>query len=173
MTFCDFKIRNLGDNIHQHSVQCALPINLLNEKFFIVLWFWLLFLTCVTIFNFITWIKTMFPQYRRTSIGKYLRSQVKLGDSEKEVAAFNKFVLEYCHLDGAFIFQILRRNSNFIAASDIISSLWFRFCEHLNEPNYVIRASRFGKDSIELGMNDKDDEKRPLGLRFHTPNSSV
>lgn len=26
VTFCDFKIRNLGDNIHQHSVQCALPV---------------------------------------------------------------------------------------------------------------------------------------------------
>jgi len=26
VTFCDFTIRNMGDNIHKHSVQCALPV---------------------------------------------------------------------------------------------------------------------------------------------------
>ena len=26
VTFCDFTIRNLGDNLHKHSVQCALPV---------------------------------------------------------------------------------------------------------------------------------------------------
>lgn len=32
VTFCDFTIRNLGDNLHKHSVQCALPVNYKNIK---------------------------------------------------------------------------------------------------------------------------------------------
>jgi hypothetical protein len=34
VTFCDFTIRNMGDNIHKHSVQCALPVIILINFFF-------------------------------------------------------------------------------------------------------------------------------------------
>jgi innexin len=32
VTMCDFTIRNLGENNHQNTIQCTLPINLYNEK---------------------------------------------------------------------------------------------------------------------------------------------
>lgn len=177
ITFCDFKIRNLGDNIHQHSVQCALPINLFNEKFFIVLWFWLIFLTIITVCNFISWIKTMFRSYRYKSITKYLRVHGKLGESEKDKEMFDTFVNDYCYLDGAFICQILRRNSNYITTSEIICSLWSRFCvdfaRHqryggqvggLTSSGTAAACHKVSNDSVEIGMNEYEEnpEKKPL-----------
>ena len=35
VTMCDFTIRTLGENNHQNSIQCTLPINLFNENIFI------------------------------------------------------------------------------------------------------------------------------------------
>lgn len=174
ITFCDFKIRNLGDNIHQHSVQCALPINLFNEKFFIVLWFWLIFLTVVTIFNFISWIKTMFPLYRRNSIAKYLRVHGKLLDSEKEQEMFEIFVNDYCYLDGAFIFQILRRNSNYITTSEVICALWSIFSSEKYVMNYRNDA-RVSKnvDEVEIGMENYEETPEKKPLRFVPNNTDV
>ena len=54
LTLCDFDIRTLG-NVHHHTVQCVLPINALNEKIFIFLWFWMVLLICASIINISYW----------------------------------------------------------------------------------------------------------------------
>ena len=144
-----------------------------NEKFFIVLWFWLLFLLAITVFNFFSWFKILFRSVRRKTIAKYLRSHNKLGSSDKEKDMFNSFVDVYCHLDGAFIFSIIRRNTNYITTSEIISNLYTKYC-----PDYIRsqNASRFNigskknddsnTDSVGIGMIDYDDqvEKTPFRI---------
>jgi hypothetical protein len=169
VTFCDFKIRNLGDNIHQHSVQCALPINLFNEKFFIMFWFWLIILTIFTISSFLNWFKIVVPSYRKNTIAKYLRSHSKLGDNEKDKEMLNTFVNEYCHLDGAFIFQIIRNNSNFITTSEIICTLWSKYCreyfrhhQKINILNSQKTSQNEKNESVEIGIIDYDEEQEKL-----------
>lgn len=166
MTFCDFKIRNLGDNIHQHSVQCALPINLFNEKFFIFLWFWLVLLACITIVNFFNWLTVMVPSFRKRSISKYLRSHNKLGNTDKDQEMLDAFVNEFCHLDGAFIFAIIRRNSNYITTSEIICSLWSKYCRDFNRSHPGFKSIVINKNDNDnnIGMIDYDEtpEKAPF-----------
>ncbi|CAI5438795.1 unnamed protein product [Caenorhabditis angaria] len=49
-TMCDFDIRNKG-SIQQYSIQCVLPMNMLNEKIFLILFYWLIVLLFITIYN--------------------------------------------------------------------------------------------------------------------------
>ncbi len=130
-----------------------------------MLWFWLLFLTFITIINFVSWMKTVSSKYRQASVAKYLRAQGKLGDTEKEKEMLALFVNEYCYLDGAFIFQILRRNSNYITTSEIISALWSKYCRDYSRQAYVSKHEVPLDDvskHVEIGMNNYSDEKQPL-----------
>jgi len=54
--FCDFKIRTLGDRMHNFSVQCAVPINIFLEKIFIFLWVWFFILNFINVFSILKWL---------------------------------------------------------------------------------------------------------------------
>jgi hypothetical protein len=76
---CNFAVRNLADNIHTYTVQCSLPINLFNEKIFLIIWFWLYFTTLCTLFGFFYWISSFFyPQFYKSHIVRYLSSMKRI-----------------------------------------------------------------------------------------------
>ena len=50
VTLCDFKVRGQDmANVHPYTVQCVLPINLYNEKIYVYLWFWMIFVAGVSV----------------------------------------------------------------------------------------------------------------------------
>ena len=65
VTLCEFSIRyqsrvhqyvTQSTPVHQYVVQCALSINLFNEKIFLFLWFWLVFVAVVTLGDLLAWL---------------------------------------------------------------------------------------------------------------------
>jgi len=75
VTLCDFEILQLG-NIHRHTVQCVLPINLFNEKIYVLVWFWFVAVACVNILSIGRWALTIGLPSRRI---RYVRRHLKVG----------------------------------------------------------------------------------------------
>ena len=51
VTKCTFHKYGPSGNIQRHDAQCVLPINILNEKIYVFLWFWFVILTVLTVFD--------------------------------------------------------------------------------------------------------------------------
>jgi innexin len=54
VTLCEFKVRGQDmANVHPYTVQCVLPINIYNEKIYVFLWFWLIFVASVSVLRWV------------------------------------------------------------------------------------------------------------------------
>ncbi|XP_013415376.1 innexin unc-9 [Lingula anatina] len=124
VTLCDFKIRQLGGNIHRHTVQCALPINMFNEKIYIFIWFWLVFVCIATVFGFLTWISVFFTNERKQFVMKNLLLKNRIMGTEDDRQLCKAFIHDYLRQDGVWALKLLNRNSNDVIVAEFTAELW-------------------------------------------------
>ena len=131
VTICDFRIRRLG-NVQRYAVQCVLPINLLNEKIYIFLYFWMLLLAILTFFSLLRW--TLFSSSRRQRY-HYIKKKIITGcaafdkvgrRSQKD--AIKDFVDNYLRQDGVFLLRLISDNVDNITTDDLILQVWRQYC---------------------------------------------
>ena len=77
-TLCDFFVYEPNRKIHEYTVQCILPMNVLLEKFYILIWFWLIFLSIVTLWNLLSWIYELTFSPIAKFLHKYLTIQSQM-----------------------------------------------------------------------------------------------
>ena len=123
VTMCDFKVRHLG-NIQRYTVQCVLPINLFNEKIYLFIWFWMVFVAALTCFSLLSWImRVSFRSDCHHYIRKHLRLMDKIErESDKKMAT--GFVDKYLRQDGVFVMRLVGHNTNAITVTEFLCSLW-------------------------------------------------
>ncbi|XP_011441809.3 innexin unc-9 isoform X3 [Magallana gigas] len=123
VTLCDFQIRQVT-NLQQYTVQCVLPINLFNEKIYIFLWFWLVFVCILSCYSLTNWMWHMvFPTTRIQYVRKFLKLMERLGTGpDRKLAA--RFVMDYLRHDGVFTLRLIGKNSSDIVVAEIVSELW-------------------------------------------------
>ena len=128
VTFCDFKIRVLG-NIHAYTVQCSLPMNLLNEMIFIFLWFWFFFVGAFTVGSLLIWIWTsLYMPSQRKDVKRRLMARDKIDCDEKKKRV-GKFVDEYLRKDGCFILKLVTRNASDLVTAELLAGIWDNYCD--------------------------------------------
>uniref|UniRef100_A0A8R1HL30 Innexin n=2 Tax=Caenorhabditis japonica TaxID=281687 RepID=A0A8R1HL30_CAEJA len=125
VTLCDFEIRVLG-NVHRHTVQCVLVINMLTEKIFIFLWLWLTVLAIVTALNLIFWFVALVSNTcRENFVAKHLDIQ-----SDQ----ISRFVHRFLRADGVFLLQMIASHSGNLMAAKVTEQLWLIFIRRSGKP---------------------------------------
>jgi hypothetical protein len=167
ITMCRFIIRTLGDNIQPFDVQCLLPINIYNEKIFLLIWFWLAFVAAASVYGLIKWFYYFTTNSRRNFIQRYLQAnEIRYCKSSMTVISSNSeqdepttpkkhledFVENYCRQDGLLLLRIIKKNTNNVIAGEIICALW---------DNWKVMP--------QIRFNKSDNGGRIMGLGGESP----
>lgn len=145
VTLCDFQIRQIT-NVQHYTVQCVLPINLFNEKIYIFMWFWIVFVSILNCYSLTNWMWHMlFPTSRVTFVRKFLKIMEKLNSGPERKMA-RRFVTEYLRHDGVFTLRLIGKNSSDIVVAEIIAGLWDMY---KNKKSIQMRSNLNGHDEGE------------------------
>nr|AFC34070.1 INX10 [Hirudo verbana] len=123
ITMCDLKVRRLG-NVQRYTVQCVLPINLFNEKIYLFIWFWMIFVVIATAASLLTWILRIIFRVDRY---RYVKKHLKLADKiqkDWDRKYVVKFVDDYLRQDGVLIIRLIGHNTNALTVTEFVCSLW-------------------------------------------------
>ncbi|MCP9260105.1 Innexin [Dirofilaria immitis] len=149
VTLCDFTVRVLG-NLHRHTVQCVLMINMFNEKIFLFLWFWLVIISTINVISFLQWLFMSFMNSSgREMISIYLgKIEPGIAHAMRRRALIDEFIVEKLRPDGVFMLQLVKTNSGDIVTCELIETLWRRFiANRVNPPPYMEPLLTKGKIS--------------------------
>lgn len=115
VTKCSFSTYGPSGSVQNFDALCILPVNIVNEKIYIVLWFWFSFLVMLSAFGLIyRLIVILVPKLRYF----LLCSQTKLSPRNKI-----QNILNMCRIGDWFLLYQLSRNINSLIFSEIICEL--------------------------------------------------
>ncbi|KAI0980855.1 hypothetical protein GJ496_004645 [Pomphorhynchus laevis] len=127
VTICDFSVRGLGDHTRGYTVQCTLPINIFNDKIFLIIFYWLLFVSVMTVYGLLRFIFAAANSRRRLAfVDKHLNIDANEEDriDENEIAFFAE---EYCRPDGILTLMLIENNMDEILVGEIVFLLWQQY----------------------------------------------
>ncbi|ESN98968.1 hypothetical protein HELRODRAFT_95018 [Helobdella robusta] len=178
-TLCDFKIFQMG-NVQPHTVQCVLPINFFNEKIYLFLWFWIVFVSLATFLSLFRWVFVLAIGQSRT---RYVRKHLKImdrvrSDNDRDRKLSYKFAEKYLRQDGVFVLKLVAKNSTDLVVADIVAALWDHFKTKPRDlpahqrprtrrhpPQYLQEAERsmgFEAAAVESYTNNARDDQLSL-----------
>ena len=154
--------RSFFVRLQRYTIQCVLPINLFNEKIFIVLWFWLFLIAVMSWSNYAHWLYWVLVKENRV---RYVRKYLKLADqvhTSTDRRLCRKFANDYLRDDGVFVLRVVSVNSSELALKDLVVQLWKIFkVSHLNTDSSRDRRSLL---DVNGDLDDKKDELTDIAL---------
>ncbi|CAF1581955.1 unnamed protein product [Rotaria magnacalcarata] len=129
VTLCDVPIREIAE-IHRYTLQCALPVNILNEKIFLALSFWFSY---VILHNIISFIILIFQQLQGQRINYVKRLTTLIENNKRDY--IKNFTVNYLTYDGIFLLRLISHNSSELQAMETIKTMFQNF--KITEENKV------------------------------------
>ncbi|RCN53768.1 innexin-3 domain protein, partial [Ancylostoma caninum] len=115
VTLCDFEVKVLG-NVHRHTVQCVLMINMFNEKIFLFLWFWYFLLAGATVCSLFYWI------YISVVPSRFAVFLLLVELVYDDVVSQN--------LDGVFLLRMVATHAGELPCYELAKTLWNNYCDN-------------------------------------------
>ncbi|PAA58479.1 hypothetical protein BOX15_Mlig011707g2 [Macrostomum lignano] len=165
VTFCDIPIKQVGQ-WNTRSVQCVLPMNMLNEKIYIFLWFWIVLCMALQVVYCVFWIASIAPPAQRL---KFMRSLVRLESPHSglgpavDTPSKRTFMRDHLRLDGVFILQMVAEKCGNLCAARILGPMMRHYeegdsglseCDITEITDYRERSSRCTLPIRENGRID-------------------
>ncbi|KAM3727117.1 Innexin-3 [Dirofilaria immitis] len=148
VTMCDFKVRRLA-NIHRYSVQCVLMINMFNEKIYLFIWYWFLFVAASTLLNFIYFVYNTIFASNRERTTRMLLLHMKLDETPMDQAILRRFVHKALRPDGVLLLRFVDMYAGGMMARDLCGQLFadfFREQYHRTVGSHTTKSSSPGPD---------------------------
>lgn len=158
MTFCDFHVYQNLRKIYYNTAQCVLPINVLIEKFFLIIWFWYCLLIVLTVINIFVWLFEFVPGRKIEFLSKYLDIRVKMENERRKWSSTDNrasiaknanshlqtenvkgFYNNYLHIDGLIMLHLIKSVAGGIVFMELLGLLWIDFrIEHFKHKKQTI-----------------------------------
>lgn len=122
VTKCTFQKFGPSGSIQRHDAQCVLPINIINEKIYVFLWFWFLILTCLTILDVLHHVGLVaVPSVRRMILRRKLHTvpKFKIAVMDIDITA----ILDNISFGDWKLLYSLLRNMDSITAAEFLQAL--------------------------------------------------
>ncbi|CAH8568967.1 unnamed protein product [Dicrocoelium dendriticum] len=144
--FCLVPVRHMASSNYATG-QCVLPVNMLNERIYIFLWFWIALVATITAVSIPTWFMRMSYQKTRT---RFIKKYLKLGEvlTKKDHGMVEKFMRQFLRHDGLFLLRMIALNAGELICADIVCQLWKTF-----KTKYYFR---------DLNVTDEEQEEDRL-----------
>ncbi|KAK8733017.1 hypothetical protein OTU49_006709 [Cherax quadricarinatus] len=114
VTKCTFHKFGPSGTIMRHDALCVLPLNILNQKIFVFLWFWFVLVAVISAFGLLYRLATFSPGFRHL----LLRGRSRLASAEKVEA-----VSKECQIGDWFILYLMARNMDPYVFKEFINTL--------------------------------------------------
>jgi len=115
MTKCTFHKFGTSGNIEKHDALCILPLNIVNEKIYIFVWFWLLILGMLTFLVLVYRVAIIFSPYIRAFVLHLRYRRIK-----KECI---DMVIGKSYVGDWFLIYLLGQNIDSVIFKDVIHEL--------------------------------------------------
>ncbi|XP_065201549.1 innexin inx3-like [Planococcus citri] len=102
ITKCDFHKYGSSGTVQTHDFMCILALNNLNEKIYIFLWFWFIFLACISLFPILRSVALFLSPYVRDKV-------LKMHYSSKDKYRIEE-VVQKSQIGDFFVWDLLGRN---------------------------------------------------------------
>lgn len=149
VTFCNVSIF-VPFNIHDRFLQCVLPMNLIYEMMFLVIWLWLVFIGIVSCVSMAKWaFQTIRVKKRVEYVTDLLVKSHCLDSCHGDEDEIRKFVCDYLRKDGCFILRMVEANADKWITWRLVGEIWNKYQtkKHLKSKLNKIN------ETCELGAN--------------------
>lgn len=183
MTKCTFHRFGSSGDVQRHDALCILPLNIINEKIYIVMWFWFVFLASISALWLVFRVATLTKGSvrfnllnRRASLAsdngiKYVLDRMGSGDwfvlsmmcKNMDSQWFRKLISELCkelsriqHKQVASRANMVQRLSNTTRKFQAIDTAKERMLDNSDTESNL--AEQLGLDHVEVTKDDNDSD---------------